>query len=210
VSDLHLGKSDSQYKKFLELLKSEKPDELYLIGDIFDLWVKNFKYIREKCCDFFNTLEEFSINGTKIFYILGNHDFDIDLQKDPIFDKMSICIEKKLNDTILFHGHQYDFLMVNYFYLVRFLTFIYSLFNSKYETSLASKRKDKEFDFLLNDIKNKAVQENKDFKTIIMGHTHIADDCVIDNVRYINLGDWVTNLTYAIEIDGIIELKRSK
>lgn len=210
ISDLHLGKKDSKYKDFLKLLSYDKYDELYLVGDIFDLWVEDFSYIRKTCCDFFVTLEYQMSQGLKVIYIVGNHDSDIDVDGDSLFNKMDVSIAVKVGDMRLFHGHQYDYLMKKYFLLIRFCTWFISLFNSSYQVSLASKNKKPVFKKLLDDIKQHAVDDNSDAKTIMMGHTHIPEDIMVKGIRYVNLGDWVTHSTYAVETDGKLELRGLK
>ena len=211
VSDLHLGNPESQYKKLLLILAKADFTELYLAGDIFDLWVKDFLDIKRDCFDFFKTLDDLISKGIVVNYFLGNHDEEIDVT-DPVFDRINIKLtdleiiaDKKVK---FFHGDRYDYLMKNYSLAFKFCAWFFSLFGSSYQTSLSSKRRTKNFAFLLNEIKETAIKENSHVDVLIMGHTHIAEDVIVDGIRYINSGDWINNNSYIVDENGKFELRR--
>ena len=115
--------------------------ELYLAGDIFDLWVKDFLDIKRDCFDFFKVLDDLVAKNIVINYFIGNHDKEIDIT-DAVFDKINI----KLTDTEIignkrvkfFHGDRYDYLMKKYSLVFKFCAWLFSLFGSNYQTSLSS------------------------------------------------------------------------
>ena len=48
----------------------------------------------------------------------------------------------------------------------------------------------------------KEVLQQKQYDYFIFGHRHLPIDCKLSaNSRYINLGDWINNFTYA-DFDG--------
>ncbi|RLG13545.1 hypothetical protein DRN69_05450 [Candidatus Pacearchaeota archaeon] len=78
VSDVHLGsklckpKVVRNFKKLIE--KFVNYDEVYLLGDIFDFWVKEPEILLKEYKDIVESLNEASAS-TKLYYIVGNHDF---------------------------------------------------------------------------------------------------------------------------------------
>ena len=63
----------TQKKKFLELLKNKKFDELILAGDIID-----FIKVPTFTEDTYNIFNYIISNNIKIIYIIGNHDNSFD------------------------------------------------------------------------------------------------------------------------------------
>ena len=93
VSDIHLtALDDPRAVLFLQWLKQLKPvgaydtdgdqdhsiSHLFLMGDIFDLWVADHKYFVEKFKDVVDELSRLRKAGVKIHYFEGNHDLDLE------------------------------------------------------------------------------------------------------------------------------------
>lgn len=208
VSDLHIGNENSKYKKFLNILSLEAYSEIYLVGDIFDLWEKDFESIKKDHNDFFILLNYIiTVYKTKVFYIIGNHDREIDITKDRIFSRINTAISIDLKNTKVFHGHQFDYLICNYSVWYKLYLWITQKTGLRFNVDISSKKKSKYFNLLLSDIKNQAIKNNPNVKTIIMGHTHSPEHIIIDDFQYINLGDWVEHLSYVVEKDGQFSLK---
>jgi len=73
VSDVHLGSPHSQTQRFLEFLSSiDRPEKLYLIGDIVDSW--KVRSWNEQCNEVVRTILAMAQSGTEVFYTAGNHD----------------------------------------------------------------------------------------------------------------------------------------
>jgi len=72
VADVHLGrKSDGRFLRWLHKIRGEV-DHLFLVGDIFDFY---FEYhIPEAYNEVMHALTQLMQDGTKVYYVLGNHE----------------------------------------------------------------------------------------------------------------------------------------
>jgi len=83
VSDIHMADPDfppSQKTKFITFLDryvKKNVKELILLGDILELSQGRMMDVYESCLDVLMKLLEVAGSGTKITYMLGNHDFTI-------------------------------------------------------------------------------------------------------------------------------------
>ena len=75
ISDVHLGTKGCQANKLLEFFKNSRSENLYLVGDIIDVWAmqKSFYWPQEHN-DVIQKILRKARHGTKVFYIIGNHD----------------------------------------------------------------------------------------------------------------------------------------
>lgn len=81
ASDLHLGVPNRELslareRKFIAWLDKIKLDanELYLLGDVFDMWFEYKTVVPKGFTRLFGKLAELSDSGIKIHYFTGNHD----------------------------------------------------------------------------------------------------------------------------------------
>lgn len=124
VSDWHLGFPGTQIKKinqFLDELLANKPfDKFILNGDIFDLNWQFFQKIIERHQEILTKLVKINQTGTKIIYILGNHDPLTANQKNYLYsvlNKIGLndinilpAYQLKQNNSVYLvnHGHMFD------------------------------------------------------------------------------------------------------
>ncbi len=75
VSDVHLGTKGCQANKLLEFFKISRSENLFLVGDIIDVWAmqKTFYWPQEHN-DVIQKILRKARHGTNVFYIMGNHD----------------------------------------------------------------------------------------------------------------------------------------
>lgn len=81
LSDLHLwGPEDPLYRGLLRFFdeKLARGDKLFLVGDVFDLFVGNKTVFRERYNELIRAIRELGPRGIEIYYIEGNHDFQIE------------------------------------------------------------------------------------------------------------------------------------
>ncbi len=75
ISDLHLGAKECQATELLDFLRSVETDELFLVGDIVDLWcMRRSIYWPAAHHAVLKLIMEKARNGTRVIYIPGNHD----------------------------------------------------------------------------------------------------------------------------------------
>jgi len=80
-SDLHLKSINERngqiLLRFLHSLEKKSPVRLFLLGDIFDLWVSGHDIFRKKYRDLLDVLESLKKSGSEIYFFEGNHDLHI-------------------------------------------------------------------------------------------------------------------------------------
>jgi UDP-2,3-diacylglucosamine hydrolase len=87
ISDLHLwGPHDPLYRGLIRFLDSylHYNDKLFIVGDLFDLFVGNKEYFKNKYKELLSKLDHLKFKNIEVFYIEGNHDFQI----EGVFQKM--------------------------------------------------------------------------------------------------------------------------
>jgi UDP-2,3-diacylglucosamine pyrophosphatase LpxH len=121
LSDFHLASKKCRTKELNKFLKENEFDNLYLVGDIVDIW--RFKQVfhmnREKQNEHLEVIErilKMARKGTTVHYIYGNHDeFMGKFIGGSIFGNISL--HERIEHTtssgkkyLIMHGHQFDLL----------------------------------------------------------------------------------------------------
>tara|TARA_Y100000768_G_scaffold51306_1_gene33598 strand:- start:3088 stop:3861 length:774 start_codon:yes stop_codon:yes gene_type:complete len=231
LSDIHLGFNGCQNEKLESFLSSVKCESLYLVGDIIDFWsmADNF-YWPEEHQRVLNIFETKHQEGTKVFYISGNHD-------DPLRDKNLInelkskdnthkkiielldkfehkekhdFLSKKYGKFLILHGDQYDVVTSNAKWLSKFGGLLYDLLIyinrplSKYLKNLTKKIVSGASGF--QKLVKKECEEG-DYDGLLCGHNHRPEILKFKTHIYMNTGDWVESCSAIVEeIDGTIKL----
>lgn len=116
LSDIHLeSEEDSNFftlqKFFDHVLKDQDCTHLFLLGDIFDLWVADHSYFKLKFKKTLETIKALADRGIEIHYFEGNHDLDlvpyfasrgISVHRDPLLIPLGSQLFR------LEHGDQMD------------------------------------------------------------------------------------------------------
>lgn len=119
LSDIHLGYPLSQVQALSRLLDSIDFEELYLIGDIIDLW-----YLKQNQTTLFNPehvklferIRNYSQQGKKVFYVYGNHDeYLANPLAETLINSQDICFAKDFvyeslmgKKYFIVHGEDFD------------------------------------------------------------------------------------------------------
>ncbi len=81
VSDIHISSpSDPKCALFLRVLEQARArgvNDLFLVGDIFDLWISDRRYFTEQYSLVIKKLRDLQASGMRIHYFEGNHDLDL-------------------------------------------------------------------------------------------------------------------------------------
>lgn len=230
ISDVHLGTKGCQADKLLEFFKFSRSENLYLVGDIIDVWAmqKTF-YWPQPHNDVIQKILRKARHGTKVFYIVGNHD-EVFRKFIPMhFGDINI-VNRVVHETqlgkkyLVVHGDAWDGVMkyakwlsklgsIAYELLLR-LNIVINFFRKLRGKSYWSLAK-----FLKYKVKNavKYIGEyertvsdyakRKKYDGIICGHIHHAEDQNFDGINYLNCGDWVESCTALAEkYDGTFEI----
>jgi UDP-2,3-diacylglucosamine pyrophosphatase LpxH len=210
ISDLHLGTKHSNSENILKLLKLYTPEYIFLVGDIIDGWrMKNKNNWKQSHTNILRKILSYSKEGTKVIYITGNHDDFLREYDNLIFGNIEIHTEYIWNNIFITHGDLYDGIVklkylgiigsIGYDIAISFDKFI-KKFGVRRSLSNYLKRKVKEAMKFITNFENELIRQTKkrNCNTIICGHIHKPEDKIIDNIRYLNCGDWIEHNSYII------------
>lgn len=226
ISDLHLGAKDTKVEELLKCLQIIDSEEIYLVGDIIDGWRLECSWRWPKSHnDFVRKILKFA-KTRSVFYITGNHDEFLRNFAPIKFGDITI-INKKYIDVgdkryLVIHGDQFDGVISQpwiyglgawgYNRLVTInlvLNKIRKLFGKEYWSfSAYVKSKVKHAAMFLNNFEEMVVRvaKQKNVDGFICGHVHTASNKMIDDIHYINCGDWVDSFTIVVEENNELKL----
>jgi UDP-2,3-diacylglucosamine pyrophosphatase LpxH len=220
ISDVHLGTYGCHAKELLAYLASIKPKTLILNGDIIDIWQFRKSYFPATHLNVIKKIISMSSNGTKVYYITGNHDeflrkfTDLNLGNISLVDKLILELNQK--KAWIFHGDVFDASITHAKWLAklggwgydllilinRFINWILARLNKEpYSLSKKIKSNVKSAVKFISNFENVctelAIENNFDY--VICGHIHEPKMETITTEKgetlYLNSGDWIENLT---------------
>jgi len=230
LSDIHLGTADCKVEEVTHFLKHTRCAKLILNGDIVDAWAigRGHKWTREHTKCIRRLLKIAQRHDAEIIYLRGNHDdflrHYLPLQLDSLQFVEEYELETAKGKYLVMHGDAFDavtthtrFLAVlgdiGYQTLLRMNRF-YNKWRAwrgqeYYSISKAIKAKVKQavshvgrFEDHLRDLAHK-----RGCHGVICGHIHTPEDKMLDDVHYLNSGDWVESMTALVEHeDGRFEV----
>jgi UDP-2,3-diacylglucosamine pyrophosphatase LpxH len=231
LSDIHLGTRGCQAESLLTFLREYEAEHLFLLGDIIDFWAMN-RAIHWTPAQ--NTIVQKVLrrarHGEKVILIPGNHDEALREFVGTSFGDIEVAAEH-VHETadgkrlLLIHGDEFDQVTrhhrwvailgdIAYDALVRINAWISwvrrSLRISGY-WSLAgfAKRHVKSAVSYIFDFEDAVIHtvRERGLDGIVCGHIHSATIRMVDDISYINCGDWVDSCTAIVEhADGHLEL----
>lgn len=221
LSDIHIKSSqDEKYKvldKFLSSTFFLDPGDIYLVGDIFDLWVSDHSVFTKQYHSVIQSLKTIKSAGYQIYYFEGNHDLHLKkFWQDHLgFKVISDILYTEIGNKIfrIEHGdliniQDKDYLKLRAFLRNPYMTFLahhvsgyfWNFIGKKWShqsrRQSASYLENKKNDVIamIREYANKT-HVTKKFDYIITGHMHVFDDFIFESenqskVRSINLGSW--------------------
>ena len=234
VSDIHLNpdlfRRENLFLQLLDHFEREQYSSLFLLGDVFDLWVgsSNFFYTQNK--KVVDCLTKLVHKGVAVHYFEGNHDFHV----SEFWKKRGVKVYTnpesfKINELSFYieHGDLIDtddkgylflksFLRNNcvnfflqklsgkYLYLLGdFLSRLSSHRRTKKNSSFALQKKRK----ILYKIREHAqtVASQRDIDVFVSGHLHLLDEFSFEEagktIRSFNLGSWLQDDPYFLKAE---------
>lgn len=230
LSDVHLGAPDCQIEKVNHFLKHTDSEKLILNGDIIDGWSlgrkggwdsKHTRFVRL-------VLKKIEKKNTKVIYLRGNHDDILDRFLPMRFGGLRI-VDRYFHNTekgryIVIHGDAFDAITQNSKLIAivgdigyQSLLKINRLYNryrrwrgkEYFSLSKAIKAKTKRVVNYISRFEDQVEGFTKQYDCVgfICGHIHTPDDKYINDVHYLNSGDWVESNTALVEhADGTFEV----
>ncbi|WP_018691094.1 UDP-2,3-diacylglucosamine diphosphatase [Algicola sagamiensis] len=230
LSDIHLGYKDCKAEYLLDLLDHCQADQVYLVGDIIDLYaLKRKSHWPESHGKVLDKLFKIANSQTQVFYIPGNHDASLRDYTTHEFAQVTLLLDH-IHETadgrrfFVFHGdildpqvcmsRWYAVLGDKLYDLIQFLNrwcnHSRRLFGYRYwSLSGYIKSKVAKAGEAMHRYKVAAVHEAKkrNLDGVICGHIHHPEIDQIDDLIYCNDGDWVENCTALVEdFDGQLSL----
>lgn len=227
ISDLHLGTYGSHAKEFTEYLESINPKTLILNGDIIDMWQFKKGYFPPAHWSAIKCLLNKITQGVNVYYLTGNHDdhlrrlSDLSLTNFSILDKLVLELDNK--KYWFFHGDVFDNSVNHSKWIAQFggkaydqlirLNRVINLIRTKFRLGPVSfskriKSNVKKAVKFIGDFENTAIElglENN-YDYVICGHIHQAKIKTVrkglNEITYMNSGDWVESLTSLEMVDG--------
>lgn len=232
ISDLHLGTKGCKAELLCKFLKENQCENLFLVGDIIDGWkLSRSWYWPQEHSNVIRKILTKAKRGTKVTYIIGNHDefFRTWLDHDLTIGNITIKNSENYIDGngrlwLITHGDMFDqvtrhwrwvsvlgdraynFLIASNYFVHKFRSFFglgyWSL--SKY-----IKTRTKQAVNFIYKFEEHLAKHAKDSNAygVICGHIHSPTIKTINDVVYINTGDWVETCSAVVEtIDGEFKL----
>jgi UDP-2,3-diacylglucosamine pyrophosphatase LpxH len=232
ISDVHLGFRGCQAEFVLDFLQSTECRQLYLVGDIVDLWaMKNGVFWPQAHNNVVRAILDKARNGTEVIYVPGNHDDVFRTHLGSDFGNVMVR-DEVLHTTadgrrfLVMHGDKFDRVVQSGPWLAKLGARLYDLLlgiNHRFNAvrrrlgfgywSLAAflKHRVKDAVNYIGDFENAVAEEARRHGVdgMVCGHIHHAEIRDIDGVTYCNCGDWVESCTALVERhDGTMELLR--
>lgn len=222
VSDIHIKNLNERSSiillRFLHsLLNKERPaTHLFLLGDIFDLWVSNSSVFVHKFQAIVDAIVSLKRAGIEVVYFEGNHDVHVKQYWEaelgiPTFADFRIYqlaeFKVRMEHGDLINQEDHTYLKYREFIRKPFMESIAPILSgrimdevgnlaSKISRRYSSTDRARNQEFLRKMIRNYAENVFKEthFDLLITGHMHIQDDYEFQkdgiSARSINLGSW--------------------
>jgi UDP-2,3-diacylglucosamine hydrolase len=229
ASDVHLGlpnhavslEREKHFVKWLDQIKQDAT-EIYLVGDIFDFWFEYKRAVPRGFTRFLGKIAEITDSGIPVHFFTGNHDiwvFDyLPQETGVILHTEELIIERNEKRFYIAHGDglgpgDRGFKFLKKIFTNPFLQWCFQRLhpnfgiglahlwsqNSRFQYGSIPAFKHEE-EWLVQH--SRQVLEHDHYDYLIYGHRHVVEDIELkDGARFINLGDWIRNFSYA-EFDG--------
>ncbi len=236
-SDNHLGaptpaQSKPRELKFLRWLEMAQKDAaaIFLLGDLFDFWFEYKTVVPKGQVRVLGKLAEIKASGIPIYFFVGNHDlwmsgyFEEELDI-PVYHEPK---EFEFNGKRFFIGHgdgkgpgDRGYKRMKRVFTSPFFQWVFRWIHpdvgvrlARYlsvKNKLISGEEDAQFlgedkEWLALYCKRKLETSHYDY--FIFGHRHLPMEIKLqEDSTYINLGDWITQYTYAVFNGNVLRLQ---
>lgn len=230
ISDIHLGTRGCNAELLLDFLRAHECETLYLVGDIVDGWrLRKGWYWPEAHNEVVRRVLKMAHRGTRVVLIAGNHDEMLRPYAGMNFGGVEIALDAIHHTAdgrrlLITHGDAFDVIVLYHKWLAFLGDQAYTLL---LQANIVLNRLRRRFklpywslsSYLKKRVKN-AVAYVGEFEEavahaardrhvdgVICGHIHCAEIRQIDDITYMNDGDWVESCTaLAEEFDGQIAI----
>jgi UDP-2,3-diacylglucosamine pyrophosphatase LpxH len=230
ISDVHLGTHDCKAREVNHFLKYTRCEKLILNGDIIDGWrLSKGWYWPAEHNEVVRRLLKMAHRGTRVVYIVGNHDEMLREYAGLSFGGITIHNEA-IHETrdgrrlLVTHGDAFDGIVLYAKWLAflgdkaySVLLHVNQIFNRVrrrfdmpyWSLSAYLKKRVKNAVQFIYQFEEAVVREaqQRGVDGVVCGHIHCAEIRQIGDMTYYNDGDWVESRSALIEhMDGRLEL----
>jgi UDP-2,3-diacylglucosamine pyrophosphatase LpxH len=220
ISDVHIGSRSSNCLELLNVLRKYSPEKLFIVGDFIDGWkLQRRHFWTQDNTNVVRKILSYTKYDTEVIYIIGNHDDFLRQYDDMNFGNITFMEEVMYDGYLITHGDHYDG-VVKLKWLAKVGSFGYELamdidrllkqLGLRRSLSHMLKTKVKDAVKFITNFENEIVRQAtlRGCKGVICGHIHKPENKLINEVHYLNCGDWLENNSYIIQkMDGTYELK---
>lgn len=232
LSDIHLGLRGCQAEFVLDFLHATDCRQLYLVGDIVDLWaMRRGIHWPQSHNNVVRALLDKARNGTQVILIPGNHDELLRTHIGNDFGAVQVR-DEVLHTTadgrrlLVLHGDRFDRVVQHGRWLAVLGARLYDLLLSlNHRVNWVRRALGRDYWSLAAYLKHRIKQavsyignfeealaaeaRRRGADGIVCGHIHHAEIRDIGGVTYCNCGDWVESCTALVEHhDGRLGLLR--
>ncbi len=238
LSDFHLGapdyeKSKQREKKIVHFLNTIQPtvQELFIVGDMFDFWYEYKTAVPKGYTRILGKLAEFTDAGIPVHFFVGNHDmwmsgyFEKELNIPVYFHPKTF----QYNGKQFYIGHGdglgpgdngYKFLKKVFrnpicHWLFGIIHPNIGIGVANYFSRESRKKTGMKDEVFMGEDKewlmiySREILQQQHFDFFVFGHRHLPLNLQLaPNSKYINLGDWIINFTYATFDGNNMELHK--
>ncbi len=236
ASDFHLGapnysesrKREKLIVKWLDEIKNDASD-IFLLGDVFDFWFEYKKTIPKGFTRLLGKFAQLSDAGIKLHIFAGNHDLWL---KDYFEKEIGATLYfkpviKQFNSKTFYLAHgdglgpgDYGYKFINRIFKGKVNQWLFRWLHPDIGIRLASffsiksrAKTNKSTDSFLEEkewlvIHSREILKKQKIDFFLYGHRHYPKKYQLNETSYyINLGDWLSNFSYAVFDGKKIELK---
>lgn len=223
LSDVHLGTPECKAAEVNHFMRHMRCQKLILNGDIIDGWSlkRNSSHWKDEHTRFVRlALKKMEKQDTEIIYLAGNHD-EVLRRFLPLNLNKLVFADEHIHTTpkgryLIVHGDVFDSVTQNTkwisvagdigYQLLLKVNRMYNMYRAwrgkeYFSLSKAIKAKVKEAVNYISRFEDCVVEMARGHKCqgFICGHIHTPDDKMIEDIHYLNSGDWVESLTALVE-----------
>ena len=232
VSDIHIGAPDDPrarlFTAWLDRVLADPPTHLFLVGDIFDLWIADRRYFIERYAAVIARLRRLRAAGCELHYFEGNHDLDLEVfwARDVgarVYDRPTL-FELDGRRVLVEHGDQMDPSDRGYRFLrwllrtpvvralgrwlpnrvVRAIGERASRTSRHYTTEVRPSSEGRAREVIRAHVSRLLQAQN--FDVFVAGHVHVIEDTVVGQARVFNLGTWLKEPRVLQMLGGVTTL----
>lgn len=221
-SDAHLGlgSPEERYEReqivvrFLEFVRHQQPESLWIVGDLFDYWFDYRSVIPREFVRTLGAIAALSDAGVRVEYLMGNHDFG---HRDFFEKELGVRVhpddvsaELSGHRVLVSHGdgkalNDRGYLMLKKILRARTSNVLWRLLHPDIGIGLALRASRKSRDHTNRkhyggerpgeakglELFAEEKIRSEHFDLVVMGHSHRADIIQFGDGTYVNLGNWI-------------------